>query len=90
MISGAQIRAARLLLGWTARGLARKANVAVFTVEAVEQDRFGESATHPGIAVIRAALAAEGIAFTNEAPGARLEVRRQSRFRHPRAGSRRS
>jgi transcriptional regulator with XRE-family HTH domain len=36
MISGAQVRAARALLGWTAKELARKANVGISTVQRIE------------------------------------------------------
>ena len=36
MISGAQVRAARALLGWTAKELARKAGVGISTVQRIE------------------------------------------------------
>jgi transcriptional regulator with XRE-family HTH domain len=36
MISGAQIRAARALLGWTAKDLAQKAKVGVSTVQRIQ------------------------------------------------------
>ena len=36
MISGAQVRAARALLGWTAKELARKASVGISTVQRIE------------------------------------------------------
>ena len=37
MISGAQVRAARALLGWTAKELARKANVGISTVQRIRE-----------------------------------------------------
>jgi hypothetical protein len=37
MASGAQIRASRVLLGWTPRDLAHMANVCVFTVNQIER-----------------------------------------------------
>ena len=36
MISGAQVRAARALLGWDVRGLSRRAVVSIRTVNAIE------------------------------------------------------
>ena len=38
IITGAQIRAARAFLGWSARALAKKANVPDFTLEWIEGD----------------------------------------------------
>jgi hypothetical protein len=37
-ISGAQVRAARAMVGWTARALAKKAIVPMFTLEWIEGD----------------------------------------------------
>jgi transcriptional regulator with XRE-family HTH domain len=37
MISGAQVRDGRVLLGWTARDLAHRANVSIFTVDQIER-----------------------------------------------------
>jgi transcriptional regulator with XRE-family HTH domain len=61
MVSGAQVRAGRGLLGWTPRDLARMANVGVFTVNQIELIE-GPS-RYPGLATIEATLKAKGIIF---------------------------
>jgi hypothetical protein len=63
VISGQQVRAARALLNWTARELARSANVRVFTVDQIE--RATGPMRYPGLAAVEAALKAEGIVFFN-------------------------
>lgn len=72
LMTSAQIRAARGLLGWTVRDLANKAGVHRNTVTNVETGRYaGETA----VAAIRAALEAAGVAFLDEnggGPGVRL------------------
>jgi transcriptional regulator with XRE-family HTH domain len=52
MASGAQIRASRVLLGWTPRDLAHMANVCVFTVNQIE--RIEGPGRYPGLATIEA------------------------------------
>jgi transcriptional regulator with XRE-family HTH domain len=69
MVSGAQVREARILLGWTPRDLARRSNVSasVNQIELIEGPN-----RHPGLATIEATLKAEGVVFLN---GAALVVR---------------
>jgi transcriptional regulator with XRE-family HTH domain len=72
MMTSAQIRAARALLGWTVRDLAEAAKVHRNTITRAETD-----ATGPGYATaaIRAALEAAGVEFIPEnggGPGVRL------------------
>ena len=70
MISGAQVRKGRILLGWTPRDLARGARVAVFTVNQIEL--IAGPSRHPGLATIEATLKAKGVVFLN---GAAIAVR---------------
>jgi DNA-binding XRE family transcriptional regulator len=56
VISGAQIRAARALLRWTSRELAKKARLSIFTIEAIEND--DDDTSHPDAPVIQTALEA--------------------------------
>ena len=76
MISGAQVREARILLGWTPRDLARKAKVGVFTVNQIEL--IAGPSTHPGLATIEATLKAEGVVFLNDTALAVLERRERA------------
>ena len=72
MISAAQIRAARGLLGWTPRELARRAIVSDATVYALEHV-LGLAANVDALAAVQATIEAAGIEFTNgDAPGVRL------------------
>ena len=68
MVSGAQVRAGRGLLGWTPRDLARMANVGVFTVNQIELIE-GPS-RYPGLATLRwrGAGASEAEKVTAERP----------------------
>jgi hypothetical protein len=61
-VSGAQVRDGRALLGWTARDLARMANVGVSTVNQIEVVIEWPS-RYPGVASIVAALKAAGMVF---------------------------
>jgi DNA-binding XRE family transcriptional regulator len=63
MISGAQVRAARALLRWTSRELAKKASLSIFTVEAIESD--DEDTSHPDAPAVQTALEAAGVEFIN-------------------------
>ena len=72
MISAAQIRAARGMLGWTPRELARRAIVSDATVYALERVQ-GLAANVDALAAVQATIEAAGIEFTNgDAPGVRL------------------
>jgi hypothetical protein len=72
MISAAQIRAARGLLGWTPRELARRAILSDATVYALEH--VGLAANVDALAGVQATLEAAGIEFLDDsdAPGVRL------------------
>jgi transcriptional regulator with XRE-family HTH domain len=63
MVSGAQIRAARALLGWTARDLARQAVVSISTVNLIEGAHGLPSREQ--VAAVQAALQAQGIEFVD-------------------------
>jgi transcriptional regulator with XRE-family HTH domain len=72
MISGAQVRAARGMLGWTRHELARRAVLSDATLYALETAR-GTPANVDALAAIQATLEAEGIEFTGlGARGVRL------------------
>jgi transcriptional regulator with XRE-family HTH domain len=72
MISGAQIRAARGLLGWPRHELARRAVISDATLYAIETAR-GSAANQSTLAGVQATLEAAGIEFLNgRAPGLRL------------------
>ena len=76
MISGAQVRKGRILLGWTPRDLAHMANVCVFTVNQIE--RIEGPGRYPGLAIIEATLKAEGVVFLNGAAVAGERRRRKT------------
>lgn len=76
MISGQQVRNARALLGWTARELARRANVRVFTIAQIEQ--VAGPTRYPGWTAVRAALNAAGVVFLDGvAPAVQLAETRK-------------
>lgn len=80
MISGAQVRAARALVGWTVRELAQRAVVSIATVNMIEDAGGLPSTAAANIAAIQATLEAAGIEFLGgDAPGVRLhpKVRRR-------------
>jgi hypothetical protein len=77
MVSGAQVRKGRTLLGWTPRDLARWAKVSVFTVNQIEL--ISGPSTHPGLATIEATLKAEGVVFLNDTTLAVLERRKRKK-----------
>jgi transcriptional regulator with XRE-family HTH domain len=73
VISGAQVRAARAFLGWTAKDLAQKANVGISTVQRIESAEGTPNVHASNLASIQSALEAAGIEFTNgDAPGIRM------------------
>jgi transcriptional regulator with XRE-family HTH domain len=76
MISGAQIRAARGLLGWTRHELARRAVVSDATEYGLETAR-GTIANKSTLAVVQSELEAAGIEFLSGAPGLRLHPKKR-------------
>ena len=83
MVSGAQVRAARAFVGWTARALATKAAVPLFTIEWIEGEGkiTGKDVKH--LAAIRDTLEAAGIEFTSDdsVPGVRFHPHTTKRKR---------
>jgi transcriptional regulator with XRE-family HTH domain len=73
MISGAQVRTARGMLGWTRQELARRAVLSDATLYALENTR-GTPANVDALAAVQATLEAAGIEFRvyDDAPGLRL------------------
>jgi transcriptional regulator with XRE-family HTH domain len=73
LIIGAQIRAGRALLNWSAETLAQKAQLGVATVRRGESADGAPSMTSANLAAIQRALEAAGVEFTNGGqPGVRL------------------
>ena len=73
MITGAQVRGARAMLAWSARALAMKADVPVFTIEWIEGGGKIASKDRRALAAIQTTLEAAGIEFlSGQAPGVRL------------------
>ena len=68
-ISGAQMRAARALLRWTALDLAKTSKVGVATIRRVEVVDGDISATKANQAALRHALEAAGVEFIDENGG---------------------
>lgn len=80
MISGAQVQAARALLGWTTRDLAKRAVVSISTVNMMEGADGLPSTSREHVAAVEATLEAMGIEFLNgDAPGVRLHLKRRRR-----------
>ena len=78
-ISGAQMRAARALLRWTALDLATAAKVGVATIRRVEVIDGEISATAANQAAIRRALEHAGVVFIDEnGGGAGVRLRKPS------------
>lgn len=75
-ITGAQIRAARALIRWTAGDLAKAARLGVMTIRRAEAVDGEISATAANAAAIQSSLEAAGVAFLDagddEGPGVRL------------------
>ncbi len=77
MISVAQIRAARGLVGWSQNELAEAAGISGATVRRVETDQ-GVAVSEAKITAIRTALEKAGVIFVDangEGPGVRLKKR---------------
>ncbi|KXG84175.1 helix-turn-helix transcriptional regulator [Rhizobium skierniewicense] len=62
-ITGAQIRAARALLRWTAEYLAESASVGVSTIRRAEMDNGIPAITPANLKLIKMTLEADGIEF---------------------------
>jgi hypothetical protein len=77
-ITGAQIRAARALIRWTAEGLARKADLGVATIRRAEATDGPLQMTVSNLAAVRRTLEGAGIGFIFEDDGA-LGVRLRKR-----------
>ena len=69
LLTGAQCRAARKLLGLSQEELSQKCGVYWETIQKFEG---GRSATFPTESRIRTALESAGIEFTHDEPGVRL------------------
>jgi transcriptional regulator with XRE-family HTH domain len=87
MISGAQVRAARAFLGWTAKELARRADVGISTVQRIESAEGPPNAHVSNLASIQSTLESAGIEFTSgDAPGIRLRGKPPSSNRDSKTG----
>jgi predicted transcriptional regulator len=82
MLQSSQIRAARALLDWHQKDLAKAAKIGLATIARIEQ---GEGVVQCNVSTlvrIQQALERKGIRFTNDPPGAfgvRLETNPQRR-----------
>ena len=72
-ISGAQVRAARGLLGWTVRDLVRRAIVSIANVHTIEEAGHVPSDMAAKLAALQETVEAVGIEFADgDTPGVRL------------------
>jgi len=81
LLAGAQIRAARALLRWSAVDLARQSHLGVNTIRRAEVADEGTSLTAANELAIRNALEAAGVEFIDEngsGPGVRLRKQKRS------------
>jgi hypothetical protein len=81
-LTSAQIRAARALVRWTAKDLARESAVGVTTIRRAELADDETSMTAPNDLAVRRALEAAGVEFIDEnggGPGVRLRQRKQKK-----------
>ena len=62
-MEGEQIRAARMLLGWTAQELAERAGVSVPTVQRLDSAKGSAPGRHETVERVRKALEAGGVQF---------------------------
>jgi len=80
LISGAQIRAARALLRWSVRDLARQAVVSIATVNLIEDATGLPSTSRAQVEAVQATLESMGIEFLNgDTPGVRLRHNKSKR-----------
>jgi hypothetical protein len=80
-LSGAQIRAGRALVKWSAQDLAQHSAVSLRTIRRAELEEKETSMTGPNDAAVRRALEAAGVEFINEnggGPGVRLRKNTKS------------
>jgi transcriptional regulator with XRE-family HTH domain len=76
MITGAQIRAARALLRWSAEALAERSRLGVATIRRAEATDGHPNLTAANVAAVQAALESAGVVFENDhGPGVRLRAR---------------
>ena len=74
IVTGPQLRAARALIGWTAKELADASGVGVATIRRAELKSGVTGMTAPNMTAIRNALAEANVEFTNgEQPGVRIK-----------------
>jgi transcriptional regulator with XRE-family HTH domain len=81
-LTSAQIRAARALLRWTAKDLARECAVGVTTIRRAELADAETSMTAANDLAVRRALESAGVEFIDEnggGPGVRLRKRQQKK-----------
>jgi hypothetical protein len=81
-LTSAQIRAARALIRWTAKDLARESAVGVTTIRRAELADDETSMTAPNNLAVRRALESAGVEFIDEnggGPGVRLRKRQQKK-----------
>lgn len=75
MITGAQLRAARALLRWSAKETAKRSGVALTTVQRLEQEDGVPGGRSQTLLELQRALEAAGVEFVgtpDQAPGVRL------------------
>jgi hypothetical protein len=81
-LTSAQIRAARALIRWTAKDLARESAVGVTTIRRAELADDETSMTAPNNLAVRRALESAGVEFIDEnggGPGVRLRKRQRKK-----------
>jgi len=76
-----QVKAARLLLGWSMSRLGMRSGTSVHTVKSFEQtgrvaSMYGRTKQVDAVAAIRATLEAAGIEFTPENDGGGMQLRK--------------
>jgi transcriptional regulator with XRE-family HTH domain len=80
MITGAQVRAAKALIGWSGNDLAQNAGVGLSTIRRIEGcDGLLEAASVKTLQAIQKALELGGVEFIGspeEGPGVRLKLRK--------------
>jgi transcriptional regulator with XRE-family HTH domain len=80
MITGAQVRAAKALIGWSGNDLAKKAGIGLSTIRRIEGcDGLLEAASVKTLQAIQKALELGGVEFIGspeEGPGVRLKLKK--------------
>ena len=80
MITGAQVRAAKALIGWSGNDLAQKAGIGLSTIRRIEGcDGVLEAASVKTLQAIQRALELGGVEFigsSEEGPGVRLKLKK--------------